>query len=229
MITSDRGPETSPKSTLRGCGCLTVIAVAVIGGCVAIFHDSPTTPNAPRHASRANRHAQREQAVAAASAAHEQRAKYRDYWHKAIYALAFSSETLDVAKASIAQGDLPDASRMLEQGQKYAGDALNDAQTDVPGGWGDVATGLEGSAQDFSSALGHMRDYMDSNKPSDAAAALDANDQAKSELEAATHAARVSYESMGGAASDLDDVQTAQQSVDSAVKALAGASGGDSQ
>ncbi len=157
---------------------------------------------------------------------HAERQKAHDYWEKAITALAISSETITMAQASLANNDTADASRFLEQGQKYAASARDTAGNERPDGWDDIGMHLGESAQEFDDALGHLRAYMDSNKASDGASALDSNDQAKNDLANATHEARERYISMGGKWSDLDDVETEQKAVDSLVRMMAGSGNG---
>jgi len=74
-----------------------------------------------------------------------------------------------------------------------------------------------------------MRSYLDDSKPSEAADAQDAAQSATQDVDAATSAARTSYVSMGGKASDIESMQNKVQSTVSALDTLMGSSSGDNE
>jgi hypothetical protein len=213
--------DTSKPAKPGGCaqGCLVVTAIFVglgilgaIGSAIAGHHDDSSTASSSSDTAT--------DAPTAKPDMHAARATIHDWWEKAIYELAFSDESLTLAREAVAQDDLPGASSLISQGRQYAKQAVRTAGNDRPDGWDDVSQELGEAASEFDDGLGHLSDYIDSQKPSDGAAALQSSDDAKERLDQATHDGRVRYESMGGKWSDLDDVATESALVDKVIKEL---------
>jgi hypothetical protein len=144
---------------------------------------------------------------------HADREVVRDWWEQVGTDLALSDAALGYAQQDIQNENLAEASQLLAQGQKYSSAALDLAGNHQPSGWDDVGGKLVSTSSDFGDALGHLRDALDSGKPSDAAAALDSSQAANENMAEATHLARVQYESMGGKWSDLDDIDTQRKAL----------------
>jgi len=187
-----------------------VVVVGIIAGLFSNATHEPVTASAhPQRASAArDQHAERESA--------------RAYWMKITLGLAIANETIAFAKDSVSRGDTVQANQYLAAGEQYASRVSNMVATDRPDGWDDVGDGLRSSADYLADALRDFNAFMDSNKPSDGASALDASDKAKSIIEATTHTARLKYIAMGGKWDDLPDVGSQQSGVDEIMKSIAG-------
>lgn len=217
------GRTDAPKDAKSGCaqGCVSaVVLFAVLAGVTGVVsqcsgHDANTGSSAP--VSDATPDAT--DAPTAKPNGHADRLAAHDWWNQEILALSIANETITVAKQSVARGDIVTASSLFKEGQKYA-DKAREGAMNPPDGWSDVGQDMSSAAASFSSSLQKGRDFMDSQKPSEAAAAIESNGEGRTYLESATHKARVKYIEMGGKWSDLDDLEKTAGTVDALVKAI---------
>jgi hypothetical protein len=164
---------------------------------------------------------------------HTERVQYQQFWNATVGNLAMVFVCVNYAAKAAGGGDSVTASRALQIGQKFADNAKDETLNGVPGEWKDndeIGPRLFSAANSLSDAMNKMRNYLDESKPSEAVDAEDEATSASSDVEAATAAARSSYESMGGKASDIETMQSKVQTTITALDTLmGGSSSGDSQ
>lgn len=150
---------------------------------------------------------------------HAQRQEYQQYWNKNVGALAMAFVCINYAAKTEASGDSVGASQLLQKGKDFADQAKSDLAGDAPEKFNNdnISLQLFGAADKLSDAIAKESDYLDSQKPSDGAAAIDEAGEARDRVDAATSAAQSAYVDMGGKASDLE---TMQQKVKETVAAM---------
>jgi hypothetical protein len=155
---------------------------------------------------------------------HDERQPYQDFWNRIVSNMALAQVSIHYAANAIDQGNAVEASRILGYGETYAQKATDDTTSDVPDQWqtGTVGASLNTGASDMAAAIAKARSYLDSQKPSDLADAQDTAEQAKTEIDEATHDARVSYQAMGGKGADLESMDDAVADMTKTFDALLG-------
>lgn len=209
--------ETDAKNA-QGCGigCLGLIVVfAVIGwlsnSCSGSSSQSST--GSSTQSSRADERARREVA--------------QKYWSNTIGFMAMAGAAIQFAGESMQSGDSVSAQQFLTMAEKQADRAYDVASNDEPPGdtWTDIQSSLMQAASTYKKAIGEIKDGLANDNSETIASALDDAKSAGDLMTDATHNARVWYEQNGGKWSDVEDYQTAEQSVASNLKSLVNSSG----
>jgi len=134
---------------------------------------------------------------------HEEREVAQKYWSAVLVQAVMIEAAQYNLKQSIGHDDLVEASRYAMQARDTARVTAGQIGRNVPPGWQDVEEQTAASMQHFVRAYAAVTDAIDSEKPSDMAAAIEASDTANSEIEKAVHLARLHYVAMGGKWSDI--------------------------
>ncbi|HKU82225.1 MAG TPA: hypothetical protein VJP76_08655 [Candidatus Tumulicola sp.] len=146
---------------------------------------------------------------------HAGRIRYQEYWNGTLGNLAMVYVSGQYAAKALGSGDSVQASQILEYAQKFA-DNAKDAALSPLDRWNtdgsNVGSELFEASGKLSDVMMKLRGFVYDQRPSEASDATDDIQEAASDINDATQDARESYVKMGGKSSDLESLQSKEQS-----------------